>query len=236
MIIIIGGIIVASVLVFIIILMIRYKVYSGQDEHKKAKVSNVYSQTNGGQPHAAGPLPCSASKPEEWGADPSAAGRVRRDCSILTLGKEGDKGGRGHPPEAGPEEAPSPHRRRRWSRTNVDLHNSTSGPEASRAEEQGECMGLRATSLEDLMDLPNTRFPADAVGGREEERQLAPCWRPQRTPPGHPSDLLAFDCDGSGAGLAPACSYWMWVHWGGLRRGCREGPRREGRRGWGHRL
>uniref|UniRef100_A0A670JCL3 Uncharacterized protein n=1 Tax=Podarcis muralis TaxID=64176 RepID=A0A670JCL3_PODMU len=47
MIIIIGGIIVASVLVFIIILMIRYKVYSGQEEHKKAKVSNVYSQTNG---------------------------------------------------------------------------------------------------------------------------------------------------------------------------------------------
>uniref|UniRef100_A0A8C5PTB9 Uncharacterized protein n=1 Tax=Leptobrachium leishanense TaxID=445787 RepID=A0A8C5PTB9_9ANUR len=49
MIIIIGGIIVASVLVFIIILMIRYKVYSGQDEGGKARVSNVYSQTNGQQ-------------------------------------------------------------------------------------------------------------------------------------------------------------------------------------------
>ncbi|XP_028598141.2 leucine-rich repeat and fibronectin type III domain-containing protein 1 [Podarcis muralis] len=61
MIIIIGGIIVASVLVFIIILMIRYKVYSGQEEHKKAKVSNVYSQTNGNQPHAH-PLPRSSSK------------------------------------------------------------------------------------------------------------------------------------------------------------------------------
>nr|XP_033812459.1 leucine-rich repeat and fibronectin type III domain-containing protein 1 [Geotrypetes seraphini] len=49
MIIIIGGIIVASVLVFIIILMIRYKVYSNQEEQQKAKVSNVYSQTNGNQ-------------------------------------------------------------------------------------------------------------------------------------------------------------------------------------------
>ncbi|XP_075042903.1 leucine-rich repeat and fibronectin type III domain-containing protein 1-like protein [Mixophyes fleayi] len=49
MIIIIGGIIVASVLVFIIILMIRYKVYSGQEEGDKARVSNVYSQTNGQQ-------------------------------------------------------------------------------------------------------------------------------------------------------------------------------------------
>ncbi|KAJ6663500.1 hypothetical protein lerEdw1_009579 [Lerista edwardsae] len=62
MIIIIGGIIVASVLVFIIILMIRYKVYSGQDEHTKAKVSNVYSQTNGSQPPAATTLPRSASR------------------------------------------------------------------------------------------------------------------------------------------------------------------------------
>ncbi|XP_007891516.1 leucine-rich repeat and fibronectin type-III domain-containing protein 5 [Callorhinchus milii] len=47
MIIIIGGIIVASVLVFIIILMIRYKVCNNNDQHKMTKVSNVYSQTNG---------------------------------------------------------------------------------------------------------------------------------------------------------------------------------------------
>ncbi|KAH0631622.1 hypothetical protein JD844_006043 [Phrynosoma platyrhinos] len=45
MIIIIGGIIVASVLVFIIILMIRYKVYSGQDEHKKAKARKSATMT-----------------------------------------------------------------------------------------------------------------------------------------------------------------------------------------------
>nr|XP_033806607.1 leucine-rich repeat and fibronectin type-III domain-containing protein 5 [Geotrypetes seraphini]XP_033806608.1 leucine-rich repeat and fibronectin type-III domain-containing protein 5 [Geotrypetes seraphini]XP_033806609.1 leucine-rich repeat and fibronectin type-III domain-containing protein 5 [Geotrypetes seraphini]XP_033806610.1 leucine-rich repeat and fibronectin type-III domain-containing protein 5 [Geotrypetes seraphini]XP_033806611.1 leucine-rich repeat and fibronectin type-III domain- len=49
MIIIIGGIIVASVLVFIIILMIRYKVCNNSSHHKAAKVSNVYSQTNGAQ-------------------------------------------------------------------------------------------------------------------------------------------------------------------------------------------
>ncbi|KAG8449144.1 hypothetical protein GDO86_015991 [Hymenochirus boettgeri] len=58
MIIIIGGIIVASVLVFIIILMIRYKVCNGNGHHKATKVSNVYSQTNGSQNQS-----CSASMP-----------------------------------------------------------------------------------------------------------------------------------------------------------------------------
>ncbi|KAK2881362.1 hypothetical protein Q8A67_018630 [Cirrhinus molitorella] len=62
MIIIIGGIIVASVLVFIIILMIRYKVYShhGGDSGKGTAMTNVRSQTNGGQ--AAGQVPRSSSK------------------------------------------------------------------------------------------------------------------------------------------------------------------------------
>ncbi|NWQ83938.1 LFN1L protein, partial [Columbina picui] len=51
MIIIIGGIIVASVLVFIFILLLRYKLHGAQ--HKKAaRVSNVCSQTNG---HGAAP-------------------------------------------------------------------------------------------------------------------------------------------------------------------------------------
>ncbi|MBN3313180.1 LRFN5 protein, partial [Atractosteus spatula] len=54
MIIIIGGIIVASVLVFIIILMIRYKVCNSGDPNKATKVSNVYSQTNGSQPQGCG--------------------------------------------------------------------------------------------------------------------------------------------------------------------------------------
>uniref|UniRef100_A0A8C2SKM6 Leucine-rich repeat and fibronectin type-III domain-containing protein 3 n=1 Tax=Coturnix japonica TaxID=93934 RepID=A0A8C2SKM6_COTJA len=47
MIIIIGGIIVASVLVFIFILLMKYKVYNNHHKNKAAKVSNVCSQTNG---------------------------------------------------------------------------------------------------------------------------------------------------------------------------------------------
>nr|XP_003227594.2 PREDICTED: leucine-rich repeat and fibronectin type III domain-containing protein 1-like protein [Anolis carolinensis] len=103
MIIIIGGIIVASVLVFIIILMIRYKVYSGQDEHKKAKVSNVYSQTNGNQPpSSASAVPCSVSKPEGWTGDGAAAVRIRRDCSVVALSsKDCEKGPWAPGPEVG---------------------------------------------------------------------------------------------------------------------------------------
>ncbi|KAL2095654.1 hypothetical protein ACEWY4_007802 [Coilia grayii] len=49
MIIIIGGIIVASVLVFIFILLMKYKLHSNHYKQKAARVSNVCSQTNGGQ-------------------------------------------------------------------------------------------------------------------------------------------------------------------------------------------
>ncbi|XP_030636369.1 leucine-rich repeat and fibronectin type-III domain-containing protein 5 [Chanos chanos] len=49
MIIIIGGIIVASVLVFIVILMIRYKVCNSNDSAKGTMVTNMHSQTNGAQ-------------------------------------------------------------------------------------------------------------------------------------------------------------------------------------------
>ncbi|XP_060118302.1 leucine-rich repeat and fibronectin type-III domain-containing protein 5 isoform X2 [Heteronotia binoei] len=64
MIIIIGGIIVASVLVFIIILMIRYKVCNSGGHPKVTKVSNVYSQTNGaqGQGCSGAAVPLSGSK------------------------------------------------------------------------------------------------------------------------------------------------------------------------------
>ncbi|XP_061553082.1 leucine-rich repeat and fibronectin type-III domain-containing protein 2 [Phycodurus eques] len=48
MILVIGGIIVATLLVFIIILMVRYKVTSGIQTIKLPNVSNTYSQTNGG--------------------------------------------------------------------------------------------------------------------------------------------------------------------------------------------
>ncbi|XP_063167855.1 leucine-rich repeat and fibronectin type III domain-containing protein 1-like protein isoform X2 [Candoia aspera] len=137
MIIIIGGIIVASVLVFIIIVMIRYKVYSGQEEQKKAKVSNVYSQTNGGQPPPLAGPPCSASRHEGWELDGSVAARTRRDCSVVVLSKDCEKGSRAGASDKGVEEEVSSHRRRRWSRTNVDHHHGCSGlgPEASREEE-----------------------------------------------------------------------------------------------------
>ncbi|XP_061114936.1 leucine-rich repeat and fibronectin type-III domain-containing protein 2 isoform X1 [Conger conger] len=49
MILVIGGVIVATLLVFIVILMVRYKVCSSPQSGKLPAVSNTYSQTNGGQ-------------------------------------------------------------------------------------------------------------------------------------------------------------------------------------------
>ncbi|XP_030642672.1 leucine-rich repeat and fibronectin type-III domain-containing protein 2 isoform X2 [Chanos chanos] len=48
MILVIGGVIVATLLVFIVILMVRYKVCSSSQSAKLPAVSNTYSQTNGG--------------------------------------------------------------------------------------------------------------------------------------------------------------------------------------------
>ncbi|XP_074874018.1 leucine-rich repeat and fibronectin type III domain-containing protein 1-like protein [Carettochelys insculpta] len=118
MIVIIGGIIVASVLVFIIIVMIRYKVHSGQESRKQAKVSNVCSQTNGGQP------PASRTRDR---ADDRA-----RDVSGMTQSKDCEKGLVPHGQEVGMGETPSP-RRRRWSRTSLDLQSKCPAP--GRAEE-----------------------------------------------------------------------------------------------------
>lgn len=97
MIIIIGGIIVASVLVFIIILMIRYKVYSGQEEGGKARVSNVYSQTNGQQGMACAnscaklgennyePLPPSSKESPLEGKDPGKKEDQPRSPPLVPL-------------------------------------------------------------------------------------------------------------------------------------------------------
>lgn len=59
MILVIGGIIVATLLVFIVILMVRYKVCNQEAPSKMAAaaVSNVYSQTNGAQPPPPGSAP-----------------------------------------------------------------------------------------------------------------------------------------------------------------------------------
>uniref|UniRef100_A0A3B5M2U7 Ig-like domain-containing protein n=1 Tax=Xiphophorus couchianus TaxID=32473 RepID=A0A3B5M2U7_9TELE len=79
MIIIIGGIIVASVLVFIIILMIRYKV--GETGNLRGKVSlsmtNVHSQTNGQQSHGCTVTP-SSSKHGSVGLDDLSAGSKKK--------------------------------------------------------------------------------------------------------------------------------------------------------------
>lgn len=83
MIIIIGGIIVASVLVFIIILMIRYKAY-GNPVDAKAKASfAMHSQTNGSQHR----LQRSASKqPSDEGDAP-----VPKECMALVLRVDSEK-------------------------------------------------------------------------------------------------------------------------------------------------
>ncbi|KAL6477306.1 hypothetical protein MHYP_G00131410 [Metynnis hypsauchen] len=68
MIIIIGGIIVASVLVFIIILMIRYKVCNSGERGKGSGVTSMHSQTNGAQSQGCSITP-SASKEGALGSD-----------------------------------------------------------------------------------------------------------------------------------------------------------------------
>lgn len=74
MIIIIGGIIVASVLVFIFILLMKYKLHSNHYKQKAtARHANVCSQTNGGG---------------GGGALPSAAVQGKCGCG----GREGDTG------------------------------------------------------------------------------------------------------------------------------------------------
>lgn len=62
MILVIGGVIVATLLVFIVILMVRYKVCSSPQSSKLPAVSNTYSQTNGGQAVRNG-LPPQTAKP-----------------------------------------------------------------------------------------------------------------------------------------------------------------------------
>ncbi|XP_028294108.1 leucine-rich repeat and fibronectin type-III domain-containing protein 5-like [Gouania willdenowi] len=82
MIIIIGGIIVASVLVFIIILMIRYKVCNPGEGSKGISLSmtNVHSQTNGQQGCTVTP---SASKHGSIGLDDLSAGTKKRSCTVV---------------------------------------------------------------------------------------------------------------------------------------------------------
>ncbi len=65
MILVVGGVIVATLLVFIVILMVRYKVGDGGEipTSKLSNVSETYSETNGGRPGQNG-LPLLAPKPK----------------------------------------------------------------------------------------------------------------------------------------------------------------------------
>ncbi|XP_078287140.1 leucine-rich repeat and fibronectin type III domain-containing protein 1-like isoform X2 [Rhinoraja longicauda] len=92
MIIIIGGIIVASVLVFIIILMIRYKVYNSSAD-TKAMVSNVCSQTNDSQSAA---LARSTSKMATAAPGECLFGECSRGSVAVLVNMPGEKGGLSH--------------------------------------------------------------------------------------------------------------------------------------------
>lgn len=104
MIIVIGGIIVASVLVFIFILLMKYKLHSQHYKQKAERVSNVCSQTNGGQQGAASNPPpprsssssASASKPsillnqerpESYGAQEGGYGALK-GTTVVDLNPE----------------------------------------------------------------------------------------------------------------------------------------------------
>ncbi|XP_030622049.1 leucine-rich repeat and fibronectin type III domain-containing protein 1-like protein [Chanos chanos] len=91
MIIVIGGIIVASVLVFIFILLMKYKLHSNHYKQKAARVTNVCSQTNGGQSGAVpGPPPRSSSSSAS-ASKPSAPLGERQE------GPQAQEGGFGGP-------------------------------------------------------------------------------------------------------------------------------------------
>ncbi|XP_015231820.1 PREDICTED: leucine-rich repeat and fibronectin type-III domain-containing protein 5-like [Cyprinodon variegatus] len=91
MIIIIGGIIVASVLVFIIILMIRYKVCNPGEGGKGVSLSmtNVHSQTNGQQAQGCAVTP-SSSKHGSVGLDELSADSKKRSGASGGGGREKD--------------------------------------------------------------------------------------------------------------------------------------------------
>lgn len=86
MIIIIGGIIVASVLVFIIILMIRYKAYSSPVDGKLKVSSSVHSQTNGSQQR----LQRSASRLPQSDEEQREA-QAPKECMALVLRVDSEK-------------------------------------------------------------------------------------------------------------------------------------------------
>ncbi|XP_043915889.1 leucine-rich repeat and fibronectin type III domain-containing protein 1-like protein isoform X2 [Protopterus annectens] len=136
MIIIIGGIIVASVLVFIIILMIRYKVYSQHGESQKAKVSNVYSQTNGNQLTSTVPHSTSKTQESQDGRTEDTSGRSTNDDAMVTLTIDCEKVTVTQISELTADDILSPRKRQR-PRTSIELQKeSTLSHTDSTTEEQ----------------------------------------------------------------------------------------------------
>uniref|UniRef100_A0A803J3T0 Leucine-rich repeat and fibronectin type III domain-containing 1, gene 1 n=2 Tax=Xenopus tropicalis TaxID=8364 RepID=A0A803J3T0_XENTR len=135
MIIIIGGIIVASVLVFIIILMIRYKVYSGQEEGGKTRVSNVYSQTNG-QQAVASALSC--AKLGENNYEPLPPPCKNHPVESKDPGKED--------PQLSPTPIPLTELDKRRTRTSSDLQTVALLSSLSGDGEQTETSALGSTT------------------------------------------------------------------------------------------
>ncbi|OCT66237.1 leucine-rich repeat and fibronectin type III domain-containing protein 1-like protein [Xenopus laevis] len=90
MIIIIGGIIVASVLVFIFILLMKYKLYNNHPKSKPAKGTNVCSQTNGSQ---SGTMGRSSSKLNERRDSflPDISGTSVKGKTIVDLSPDGER-------------------------------------------------------------------------------------------------------------------------------------------------
>ncbi|XP_067102410.1 leucine-rich repeat and fibronectin type III domain-containing protein 1-like protein [Osmerus mordax] len=127
MIIIIGGIIVASVLVFIIILMIRYKVYSqqGSDVGKGGTLGTLRTQSNGGQ--TGGQVPRSGSKVTEGQEEPAqpcggvGAGAGHHGRDTMALVEDCERGlGKDPAAQTGPQDLMSPSQRR-LSRTTIEM-------------------------------------------------------------------------------------------------------------------
>ncbi|XP_074092964.1 leucine-rich repeat and fibronectin type-III domain-containing protein 2 [Macrotis lagotis] len=97
MILVIGGIIVATLLVFIVILMVRYKVcnHQGPGKMNAAAVSNVYSQTNGAQPAPPPPPPNAVQNGALPQVHPKASTRNERFGSGSGTSGAGGLGARG---------------------------------------------------------------------------------------------------------------------------------------------
>lgn len=83
----IGGIIVASVLVFIFILLMKYKVYTNHQKNENTQVNNVCSQTNGSQSGSVAYSSCSKRAEGHEGSAMPARAKIglEFDCERVAL-------------------------------------------------------------------------------------------------------------------------------------------------------